>query len=66
VPITPGTLPAAYAWTAVVLVNRKAALPRKNLPDDILNRHLLNINVAHGQFIEQCFANGDNAVAFYF
>src|SRR5579885_2391628 len=39
---------------------------QKNLPDDILDGHLLNVNVAHGQIVEQGFADGDDPIAFDF
>ena len=39
---------------------------RENLADDVLDGNLLNIDVAHGQFIEQRFADGDHAVTLDF
>src|SRR5215472_13705105 len=38
---------------------------RKYPSNHFLNRHLLNINVAHWQFIEQRLANGNDPVALY-
>src|SRR5579884_3180282 len=37
---------------------------RKNLPDDVLDRHILNVNVGDSQFIQQCFASGDDPITF--
>ena len=45
---------------AVTTINQS---PRKNLADDVFNRHFLNVYVSHGQIIEQGFAGGDDAVA---
>ena len=39
---------------------------RKNPANDFLDWHLLNIDVGHRNFIEQSFADGDDAIAFYF
>ena len=39
---------------------------RKNLADHVFNRHLLNVNVAHGQIIKECLANGNHTIAFDF
>src|SRR5204862_1699713 len=38
-------------------------LPGKNLPDDILDGDLLNIDVGDGKFVQQRLANSDHAVA---
>jgi hypothetical protein len=52
------------------VIGHRAALcrvidsPRKNLADDVLNRHFLNVNVGHRQIVEQRFADGNHAVAF--
>ena len=39
---------------------------RENLADDIFHRHFGDIDIGHGQFIEQGFAGGDHAVARHF
>src|SRR5437773_9723384 len=39
-------------------------LPGKNLADDVFDGHFLNIDVGDRQFVQQRFANGDDAVAF--
>src|SRR5947207_6377772 len=44
----------------------KSLLPRKNLPDDVFNWHFLNIYVRHRQFVEQGFADRDDALALHF
>ena len=38
-------------------------LPRKNLPDDVFDGDFFDVNVAHGKFVQQRFADGDDAVA---
>ena len=47
----------------VAALNHTTQSTRKNLADDVLNRHFLNVNVAHGKLIEQSFAGGNDAVA---
>jgi hypothetical protein len=37
-------------------------LSGKNTADDFFDRHFLDINVRHRQFVEQGFANGDDTV----
>src|ERR1035441_8672482 len=44
----------------------RRSLSRKNLPDDVFDRHFLDVNVRHRQFVEQSFAGRNHAVAFHF
>src|SRR6476620_6951788 len=52
--------------SGMAVLCRARASPRKNAANNLLNRDFLDIDVADGQFVEQGFADGNDAVAFYF
>ncbi len=37
--------------------------PRKHLADEVFDGDFFDVNVAHGEFVEQRLADGDHAVA---
>ena len=48
--------------SGMAVLCRARASPRKNAADDFFDRDFLNVNFAHGQFVEQGLANRNNAV----
>src|SRR6266571_7652888 len=43
---------------------RLSRSPREDPADDFFDGHFLNVNVAHGQLVQQCLANRNDPVAF--
>src|SRR5438045_3007742 len=45
--------------------SRVCRSPRKDLPDDVLDGHFLDVNIGHRQIVQEGFTDRDDPVAFH-